>query len=136
MATDNAPPASDFLNEVADQMDATADQLDSCTNGQNNGRVIDASAASRGVFGIRFAEKLVYTTSYTLSFGVCFPVFLACHYIPKNNPLVRGLIAGGRDASSKADALLTRSITAPSLVTESLEDKLVAEAGAGALAPA
>lgn len=135
MTTDNAPPTSDFLSDVADQMDATADQLESSANGPNNGQVIDPSAASGGIWRIKFAEKLVYTTSYTLSFGVCFPVFLVCHYIPKNNPLVRGLIAGGSDASSKVNALLTRSITANPAATESLEDLLVAETGAGALAP-
>ncbi|MDB5337571.1 MAG: hypothetical protein JWN70_3190 [Planctomycetaceae bacterium] len=136
METDNAPLTSDFLTEVADQMDATADQLDCCANGQTNGQVVAASVASGGIWPIKFAEKLVYTTSYTLSFGVCFPVFLVCHYIPKNNPVVRGLIAGGEGASAKADAWLTRSIVANPAATESPEDVLVAEAGAGALAPA
>ena len=135
MEPEKTPPASDFLTEVADEMEATADKLDSCADGQNNGRLFGVSSATGRAGWVRFAEKFAYTASYSVSFGVCFPVFLACHYIPKNNPVVRGLIAGATDASSKVDAWLTRPITANSLLNDSMENALVAEAGAGALAP-
>ncbi len=135
METENAQPISDFLTEGADQMDATADHLNSSANGQTNGRVLTAWV-SCGVSGpVKFAEKFVYATGYTLSFGVCFPVFFVCHYIPKNNPVVRGLIAGSSDASSKVDAWFTRTITTNPAATKSPEDLLVAETGAVALAP-
>ena len=64
-----------------------------------------------------FASRFVYTTCYTVSYGVVFPVmFLACS-IPKNNIAVQGLIDGAHAAMEKADAMQcasseTRSDTA------------------------
>jgi hypothetical protein len=50
-----------------------------------------------------FASRFVYTTCYTVSYGVVFPVmFLACS-IPQNNSAVRGLIDGAHAAMQKAE---------------------------------
>lgn len=128
---ENAPQT--FLNEVADKIDAAAAQLDGSAVEPANGQVVSLSSGG-SFWRPRFAQKLVYSSCYTLSFGVCFPVFFVCGYIPKNNPLVQGLIEGSAAASADVDAWLSRSKVTKTV--ESLEDALVAEAGAGALAPA
>ncbi len=135
MEPQKTSPESDFLTDPAGEPQATSDQVESCGRGRKARRRASAFAV-RGIAGwVTFSERLVYTTTYTLSFGVCFPVLLACRCIPQNNPLVQGLIAGASDASTQVDVLFARRASANTLVTESLEDELVAEAGAGALAP-
>jgi hypothetical protein len=49
-----------------------------------------------------FLCRFVYTTSYTLSYGVVFPATLLAKSIPVDNAAVRGLIDGARAASDKA----------------------------------
>jgi hypothetical protein len=53
--------------------------------------------ASTGLFLCRF----VYTTSYTISYGVVFPATLLARSIPKDNAAVRGLVEGARAATEK-----------------------------------
>jgi hypothetical protein len=52
---------------------------------------------------------MVYTACYTLSYGVCFPIFMACKYIPKNNEIVNGLIDGGASANHAVDEMMARA---------------------------
>jgi hypothetical protein len=48
-----------------------------------------------------FLSRFVYTTSYTISYGVVFPATLIARSIPRDNAAVRGLIDGARAASDK-----------------------------------
>ena len=50
-----------------------------------------------------FLSRFVYTTSYTLSYGVVFPATILARSIPRNNAAVRGLIDGARAATAKVD---------------------------------
>ena len=50
-----------------------------------------------------FMSRLVYTTSYTVSYGVVFPAMFLAHAIPKDNALVQGLIDGAQAAIHKVD---------------------------------
>ena len=52
-----------------------------------------------------FFSRFVYTTSYTISYGVVFPTVLIARSIPKNNILVKGLIEGAEAASAKVDEI-------------------------------
>lgn len=63
--------------------------------------------ASSSLFLCRF----VYTTSYTLSYGVVFPATLLARSVPKDNAAVRGLIDGARAASEKVHQI--RGFDAP-----------------------
>ena len=121
-----------FLNEVANAMDAAADQMDRSANG----RPAELTTTSNEIWQPKFAQKLIYTSCYTLSFGICFPTFLACRYIPKNNSLVQGMIDGGAAATRDVDAWLAKVQESKQRASENVEDGLVAEAGAAALAPA
>ena len=53
--------------------------------------------ANTGLFLCRF----VYTTSYTISYGVVFPATLIARSIPVDNAAVRGLVDGARAATDK-----------------------------------
>jgi hypothetical protein len=90
------------LSEVADKMEAAACELEA------------AGSSTPGTSGpmdnyLQFGSKLIYTACYTLSYGVCFPVFLVCRYVPKNNEVVNGLIDGGVSASHAADEMMARA---------------------------
>jgi hypothetical protein len=52
-----------------------------------------------------FMSRLVYTTCYTLSYGVVFPTVFLAHSIPKNNTVIQGLIDGAQAAILKVDEL-------------------------------
>lgn len=87
-----------FLANVADQMEAHAAEL------EGTGASGDGSTKSEP----QFVSKLAYTACYSLSYGVCFPILLACHWIPKNNQFVRGLSDGQAAADRAADKTLDR----------------------------
>lgn len=61
--------------------------------------------SNAGLFLCRF----VYTTSYTISYGVVFPTVLIARSIPKNNVVVKGLIEGAEAASAKVDEIRSGS---------------------------
>ncbi len=51
-----------------------------------------------------FLSRLVYTTCYTVSYGVTFPTYFVASVVPKNNALVHGFVDGAaaaRDTVSK-----------------------------------
>jgi hypothetical protein len=55
----------------------------------------------------RFLGRLVYNTSYALSFGVTFPVMMIVRVVPRDNALVHGLVDGAlaaRDRVQEWDA--------------------------------
>jgi hypothetical protein len=68
---------------------------------------IDASqAASRTLDAAgRFLNRFVYTTCYTVAYGVVFPSVLLARSVPRQNCAVRGLVDGCDAASRKVDEL-------------------------------
>lgn len=90
-----------FLTNVADQMDAKAAQMEASHSAPD-----DSEAAVRSAFDAQFGSKMVYTACYSLSYGICFPIMMACHWIPRNNEFVRGLSDGSAAASTAADKKL------------------------------
>jgi len=124
MESGNAQNQQEFMDEVADALDAAADELDS--NGEQTSGDLTISQSGNG--GANFVQKLVYSTFYSASFGACFPVFLACRYVPKQNPLVQGMIAGGSAATHDVDAWLERT-------KQYARDKAEQSATTGGVAP-
>ena len=51
----------------------------------------------------QFMSRFVYTTCYSLSYGVVFPSVLLARAIPKENPLVHGLLDGAHAAMGKVE---------------------------------
>jgi hypothetical protein len=60
-----------------------------------------------------FASRFVYTTFYTLSYGVVFPTTLLAQAVPRNNAAVRGLIEGAQAARQKVDEIVGSSLESP-----------------------
>jgi hypothetical protein len=57
-----------------------------------------------------FVSRFVYTTCYTVSYGVVFPAVLLAHSIPRNNVAVRGLIDGAQAAKHQVDQIRGASV--------------------------
>ena len=57
----------------------------------------------------RFVSRFVYTTCYTVSYGVVFPSVLVARSIPKNNPIVHGLIDGAHAATDMVEEMRKRN---------------------------
>jgi hypothetical protein len=64
-----------------------------------------------------FASRFVYTTCYTISYGVVFPTMLLAHAIPRNNAAVRGLIEGAQAATREVDRLRGSALESPAAPT-------------------
>ena len=48
-----------------------------------------------------FLNRLLYRSSYMLSFGVVYPVMLVVQVVPKNNAIVHGLVNGAAAARNQ-----------------------------------
>ena len=56
-----------------------------------------------------FLSRMIYTASYSVSYGVVFPAMFLAYSVPRDNALVRGLLDGGRAASDAIAALYDES---------------------------
>ena len=135
MSSATTPETNAFLSDVADKLESAASNLEA-------GVAATTAAAgnwSKSYLNANFASKMAYTACYTLSYGVCFPIFVACHYIPKNTSLVEGLVDGGASANASVDQFLDRAKVSQVARNESAEASKefaeVIEAGVGALEP-
>jgi hypothetical protein len=99
--TDNTSATnSDPLQSVADAMQAAVDHA-------REGAIQAQDTAARLLPGVgRFTSRFVYTTCYTISYGVVFPSALLALSIPSNNAFVQGLIDGSHAAFQKVGDLL------------------------------
>jgi hypothetical protein len=70
----------------------------------------DAKAmAEKAIPGVSlFLSRFVYTTCYTVSYGVVFTSLLVARAVPKDNPAVQGLLDGAKAASERVDQLRSR----------------------------
>ncbi len=51
----------------------------------------------------RFVSRVIYTSSYAVSYGVVFPVMLVVRIIPKDNAMVHGLVDGALAARDSVE---------------------------------
>jgi hypothetical protein len=133
MTNETSPETNAFLADVANKLESAASNLESGVNA--TGAAVGGWASKYA--NANFASKLAYTACYTFSYGVCFPIFVACHYVPKNNSLVGGLVDGSASANSSVDQFMERARAARLARREqdemSKEYNEIAEDGAGAL---
>lgn len=93
---------SDPLQSVADAMQAAVDSA-------RDGAIQAQEAAARVLPGVsRFMSRFVYTTCYTISYGVVFPSALLAMSIPTNNAFVQGMIDGSHAARQKVGDMLSQ----------------------------
>lgn len=101
-AAATAAPAS-----ASDPLAAVADAMQSAASSVSEGASAAKSAAQKALPSVGlFANRLVYTTCYTVSYGVVFPLALVALSVPQNNPLVHGMVDGSRAARNKVDEIL------------------------------
>ena len=101
---------SDLTSAANSSLDAVSGTMDLVATAARNGAADARAAASRMLSGggLVFA-RVLYSATYTISYGVVFPVALVTRAIPQENAAVRGLIEGAQAASRKADAVLGHS---------------------------
>ncbi len=135
MTNETSPETNAFLADVADKLESAASNLEAG---------VGATSAAIGGWTSKYANanftsKLAYTACWTFSYGVCFPIFVACHYIPKNNSLVDGLVDGGASANTSVDQFMERAKAGRLARNEqdpmSSEYSEIVEDGAGVLEP-
>jgi hypothetical protein len=99
------------VSKANDSAESSAGALDLVTKAARDGAADAREAATRTWDATsRFASRFVYTTCYSLSYGMVFPVMLLAHAIPRDNEAVRGLIDGAQAAIHKVDQLRGTSI--------------------------
>jgi hypothetical protein len=97
---------SDPLKTVADAME---NAVRAARDGASDARAkVDQALPALN----RFASRFVYTTCYTVSYGVVFPSVLLARSIPKNNPIVHGLIDGAHAATDMVEEMKKRNLEA------------------------
>jgi hypothetical protein len=74
-----------------------------------------------------FLSRVVYKTSYALSFGVTFPVMLVVRIVPKDNAIVHGLVDGAIAARDRVDAWRGEAIE--ELADSEADDSLASDNG-------
>jgi hypothetical protein len=91
---------------TSDPVASAAGTLDLVTQAARRGAA-DASEAAARTWEVagRFMNRFVYTTCYTVSYGVVFPTVLLARSIPRNNAAVRGLVEGAQAARRKVDRI-------------------------------
>ena len=102
---------------ASDPLGTVADALDIAVRAVKNGAV-DAKANAGNLLPAagRILSRVVYTTSYTLSYGVVFPTILIAKSIPTNNAVVHGFADGAKAANDMVVQLKNRrseSVTMP-----------------------
>jgi hypothetical protein len=99
--------ASDPMKTVADALEKAAQTA--------TDTVADAKATFERSLpaASRFVSRLVYTTCYSLSYGVVFPTVWVAKSIPPDNQVVTGLAEGAKAAIDAVDHWKNRQLDAP-----------------------
>ena len=89
-----------------DPIESTTGKLELAVQAAQQGATDARAAAARTWTAAgHFLGRFVYSTCYTISYGVVFPSVLLAQSIPVNNAAVRGLIDGAHAARQKVDEL-------------------------------
>jgi len=85
-----------------DTVDYTAEAPGSVFDSLKQGATdLQVSAAEALPATSRFLGRVVYNTSYAVSFGVTFPVMMIVRVMPKDNAMVHGLVDGALAARDR-----------------------------------
>ena len=99
--------------QSSDPLKTVADAMEHAVEGIKEGFTDATARADKALPAVnRFVSRFVYTTCYTISYGVVFPSVLLARSIPKNNPIVHGLVDGAHAAVVMVDEMKKRKIAA------------------------
>jgi hypothetical protein len=91
-------------------LDSSAGTLEIASRAVRDGTADACSAATRAWSATSlFLSRFIYTTCYTVSYGVVFPTMLLAQSVPRNNAAVQGLADGAQAAIQKVDELRSPS---------------------------
>jgi hypothetical protein len=97
-----------------DPLKSVADALETAVQAAKDGAADAKAAVDRALPAAGwFLSRFVYTTCYTISYGVVFPTVLIAKSIPADNAVVNGLVDGARAATDMVDQLKSRQIDSP-----------------------
>lgn len=103
--TENTIPAD---HNSSDPMQAVAGALSQAGQAMRDGATHAKEAAPKVWEATeKFVSRFTYTTCYTISFGVVFPVLLVGRAIPKNNAIVHGMVDGAVAAKDSIEKMKT-----------------------------
>jgi hypothetical protein len=94
-----APASRDALQTVSDAWDIA---LQAAKDGAAHAK---ASAGEAFPAAGRFLSRMVYTMSYSFSYGCVFPVAFVAKSMPANNAVMNGMVDGARAANDWVDEL-------------------------------
>jgi hypothetical protein len=99
---------------ASDPMKTVADALEKAVQTVSEGAADAKANLEKSLPGAsRFMSRLVYTTCYSLSYGIVFPTVWVAKSIPPDNALVNGLTEGAKAAIEAVDQMKNRQLPAP-----------------------
>src|SRR3954469_2091269 len=99
--------------QTSDPLKTVADAMEHAVQAAKDGAIDARARVDQALPGVnRFVSRFVYTTCYTISYGVVFPSVLVARSIPKNNPIVHGLVDGTHAAIDMVDEMRKRKLEA------------------------
>jgi hypothetical protein len=103
------PKSMATKTSARDPLKTVADALDVAVKAARDGAA-DAKATAGKMLPAagRFLSRFVYTTSYTLSYGVVFPAVLIAKSMPANNAVVHGFADGAKAANDMVAQMKNR----------------------------
>jgi hypothetical protein len=108
--SENAPVEA----QATDPLKTVADAMEHAVKAAREGAIDARAKVDQALPAVnRFVSRFVYTTCYTLSYGVVFPSVLVARTIPKNNPIVHGLVDGAHAAMDMVDEMQKRKHEVP-----------------------
>ena len=97
--------------QTSDPLKTVADAMEHAVAAARDGAADARARVDQALPGVnRFVSRFVYTTCYTVSYGVVFPSVLVARAIPKNNPIVHGLVDGAHAAVDMVDEMKRRKL--------------------------
>jgi hypothetical protein len=105
------PKSMATKTSARDPLKTVADALDVAVRAAKDGAA-DAKATAGKMLPAagRFLSRFVYTTSYTLSYGVVFPAVLIAKSMPANNAVVHGFVDGAKAANDMVAQMKNRRL--------------------------
>jgi hypothetical protein len=92
--------------DSSDPLKSVADALETAFQAVTDGSTEATAAAENAIpAATRFVARLVYNTSYIVTFGVVFPSMMIAKSIPADNAIIRGFTDGAHDAIEKIGGL-------------------------------
>jgi len=93
------PASRDALRTVSEAWDIA---MQAARDGASNATAMAGQAFPATT---RFLSRMVYTMSYSFSYGCVFPVAFVAKSLPANNPVMNGFVDGARAANDWVDEL-------------------------------